>query len=360
MSNLHEYKCPACNAGIEFDSSLQKMKCSYCGNEFDMEVVRDYDYVLNSMPEEDMTWESRPDSEWDIDETTGMRRYSCQACGGEVIADESTGATGCPYCGNPVIMMGQFVGDLKPDFVIPFKLDKNAAIQAMKNHFKGKRLLPKKFKDEQHIEEVKGIYVPFWLFDAKANASMRYKATRLRHWEDRNYVYTETSHYSVIREGSLGFYHVPVDGSSKMPDDMMESVEPYDFSQAVNFQTAYLSGYLADRYDVSDKESVGRANERIKKSTEANFLSTVRGYASVVPEQSSIRLTDSKTSYALYPVWLLTTSWEGNQYLFAMNGQTGKLVGNLPMDKAAFWKWLLGLTGIFSVIIYLFAWFGML
>ena len=125
----------------------------------------------------------------------------------------------------------------------------------------------------------------------------------------------------------------------------MESIEPFDFSEAVDFQTAYLAGYLADKYDVTAEESIERANERIRRSTEQVFADTVEGlYATVVPEQVSIQLKNGKAKYALYPVWLLTTKWRGKQYLFAMNGQTGKFVGDLPADNGMYFRWLAGLT----------------
>ena len=249
-------------------------------------------------------------------------------------------------------MMGQLSGDLRPDLIIPFKLDKEAAKAGLRKHLTGKRLLPKVFKDENHIDEIKGIYVPFWLFDTDADAQVRYRATTVRTWSDDDYDYTETSHYLVRRSGSIGFEHVPVDGSSKMADDLMESIEPYNFSEAVDFRTAYLAGYLADKYDVTAEQSVDRANDRVKKSTEDAFASTVQGYASVTTESSNIQLHGGKAQYALYPVWLLNTSWNGNRYTFAMNGQTGKFVGDLPVDKAAARKWTLGLTAILGAAIY--------
>ena len=249
-----------------------------------------------------------------------------------------------------MVMKGQFAGDLKPDLVIPFKLDKKAAKEALRRHYNGKRLLPKVFKDENRIDEVKGVYVPFWLFEADANAQIRYRATRIRSWSDSNYDYTETQYYSVTRGGSLGFDWVPVDGSSKMADDLMESIEPFDLSGAVDFQTAYLSGYLADKYDVSAEESVERANARVRNTTENAFAATVRGYTTVTPVSTNIQLRNGKAKYALYPVWLLNTNWNGKKYTFAMNGQTGKLVGDLPLDKVAYRKWLFGLTGILTAV----------
>lgn len=355
MQTLQEYKCPCCGGAIEFDSTLQKMKCPFCDTEFDVETLKDYDAGLHN-EQDSMEWETSAGGQWKEGEAEGLRSYICKSCGGEIVGDENMAATSCPFCGNPVVMMGQFSGALKPDIIIPFKLDKKAAKAGLMRHLTGKRLLPKIFKDQNHIDEIKAVYVPFWLFDTGVNAQVRYRATKLRTWSDSNYDYTETSHFLVSRGGSIGFEHVPVDGSSKMPDDLMESIEPYDFSAAVDFQTAYLAGYLADKYDVDAEESVERANARVKKSTEDAFAATVQGYATVTTESSNIRLHGGKAKYALYPVWLLNTTWNGSRYTFAMNGQTGKFVGDLPVDKAAAAKWTLGLSAVLSAAVYGAAW----
>ena len=352
MAVLQDYKCPCCDGGIEFHSGAQKMKCPYCDTEFDVDDVVAYQQAVAEDAGEDMTWQTEPGQQWSEEEAQDLRTYVCRTCAGEIVTDATTGATHCPYCGNPVVMKGQFEGDLKPDLVIPFKLDKKAAMEALKKHYKGKVLMPKAFREENRIQQIKGVYVPFWLFEADADAHIRYKATRVRFWSDSNYDYTETRHYSVIRGGNLGFNWVPVDGSSKMADDLMESIEPFDVSEAVDFQTAYLSGYLADRYDVSAEQSVDRANQRVRNTTEGAFASTVVGYSTCVPVSTNIRLQNGKAKYALYPVWLLNTTWKGENYTFAMNGQTGRLVGDLPMDKGAFWKWLLGLTGIVAAAVF--------
>ena len=350
MSVLQEYKCPCCDGALEFDSQLQKMKCPYCGSEFEMESLQSYDADLNNQPEDNMTWDTAAGSQWTEGETEGLRVYTCNTCGGEIVADETTGASECPFCGNPVIMTGQFAGALRPDLVIPFKVDKKAAIAALQQHYRGKLLLPKVFKDQNHIKEVKGLYVPVWLFDTDADAHVRYRATKVRNWSDSQYEYTETSHYSVIRGGEIGFANVPVDGSTKMDDTLMESIEPFNINDAVDFQTAYLSGYLADKYDVDADASIARANERIKSSTEESFASTVQGYDSVNTVSSSICLRNGRARYALYPVWILNTQWNGQKFTFGINGQTGKIVGDLPMDKNAYWTWLLGTAGAAAAV----------
>lgn len=347
MSVLQQFKCPCCDGAIEFDSTVQKMKCPYCGTEFEMEAIQPQEEQAD-----EMTWDTAAGSEWQPGETEGLRVYTCNTCGGEIVADDTAGATECPYCGNPVVMTGQFAGDLKPDLVIPFKLDKKAAISKLQELYQGKLLLPRVFKDQNHIKEVKGLYVPVWLFDTDANAHVRYKASTVRTWSDSDYNYTETSYFSVTRGGSIGFADVPVDGSTKMDDTLMESIEPFDLSAAVDFQTAYLSGYLADKYDVDADESVQRANERIRRSTEEAFAATVQGYATVTPTATSIRLNNGRARYALLPVWILNTQWNGQKFIFAINGQTGKIVGDLPMDKGMLNKWVYGVTGAVTAAIF--------
>lgn len=341
MSELNEYKCPCCGGAIAFDSGIQKMKCPFCDTEFEMQTLLDLDAALKKEQEQtdEMKWDEPAGSSWQKGEQEGMFVYVCDSCGGEIVGEATTAATFCPYCGNNVVMKAQFTGMLRPDLVIPFKLDKEAAKKGLLKHLTGKKLLPKVFKDQNHIDEVKGVYVPFWLYDTDTDATVRYKATRVRTWSDSNYNYTQTSFYQILRAGSVGFENVPVDGSKRMPNDLMESIEPFDLSQAVDFQTAYLAGFFADKYDVSMEECQTRANERVKNSTIEAFRQTVQGYATVTTENASVQYKGNRTRYALLPVWLLNTTWNGQKYTFAMNGQTGKFVGNLPMDKGLYGKY---------------------
>ena len=232
---------------------------------------------------------------------------------------------------------GQFSGALKPDFVIPFKLSKEDAVAALKNHYKGKPLLPKAFTNGNHIEEIQGVYVPFWMFDGQAEGSVDYEGLIIHVYESGDYEITETEHYDVHRGGSISFEKVPVDASSKMPDDHMDSIEPYDYAGLKPFSTAYLPGFLADKYDVTVEESHDRADGRCSASLEGALRRTTTQYDSCVPLRQDIHLRRGKVHYALLPVWMLHTKWNGKDFLFAMNGQTGKLVGDLPTDMGKFW-----------------------
>ena len=355
VSGLIEYKCPCCGGAIEFSSQLQKMKCPYCDQEFDVETLQKYDEELKQKTEDKTDWNEsdyKADS-FQIDEETGMAIYVCDSCGGEIIAEQTTAAMSCPYCSNPVVMKGQLSGELKPDVIIPFKLDKEAAKKAYKSLYINKRLVPNIFVNENHINELKGIYVPFWLYSCDAYADVAYKTTKVSAWNDVEFDYMDTSHYRVNRSGNLTFKDVPADGSSKMPDDLMDAIEPYDFTEIKPFQTAYLAGYLADRYDMDSSACEQRANARIQSSTRSTFDATVTGYASVDVEDCNIQYQNKKVRYGLLPVWLLKTTCDGKEYTFAMNGQTGKMIGDLPVSKTKYNLSVAAITAAVAAVLYL-------
>ena len=369
-TQVTNYQCPACMGPLHFTGESGRLECDYCGSSFNTaEIEALYgekeanavEAAQNAAEAEEATadgpdWDTSGLSEdWGAD-AGSIKAYCCPSCGAELLCDATTAATSCPYCGNPSVIPGQFSGVLKPDFVLPFKLSKEDAIKALKKHYLKKPLLPSTFSKANHLEEIKGVYVPFWMYDGKASGSVQFHATTVHKYTSGDYEITETSHYDVRRAGSIAFEKIPVDASSKMPDDYMDSIEPYDYAELKPFSTAYLPGFMADKYDVTAEQSIERANERVKQSTEDVFADTVTGYATVVPESTSIQLKNGKAKYALYPVWMLTTSWNGNNYIFAMNGQTGKFVGDLPVDKGAACKWAVGLTVVCSILVYIVAW----
>lgn len=348
MSSLLEYECPACGGILEFDTASQKLKCPYCDSMFEVQKIKEIMQEKQKKAEEATDGPITSEAEDWVD--PNLLIYVCQSCGGEIIGDKNLGATSCPYCGNNVVMTKQFTGALKPDYIIPFKLDKNAAKEALAAHFRGKKLLNKSFRDENRLDEVKGVYVPFWIFNVDASGNASYDATKVRSWSDSKYHYTETKYYRIERAGVADYEGIPADGSTKMADDLMDSVEPYNYDDAVPFESAYLAGFLADKYDVEPEELMPRINPRVKNTMAQNFRNTVSGYATIKETSCNIQVKKATTKYMLLPVWVLTTKWKDKVYTFAMNGQTGKFVGNLPLDGAAYAKWLLAITGIGGII----------
>ena len=250
------YQCPACTGPLQFNPETGRPECEYCGSTYELEEIE-------ALYQNDAEQWDTSDLQDDWGEATeGMKVYSCPSCTAELICDESVAASCCPYCGSPTMVPGQFSGALKPDYVLPFRQDKDAAVTALKKHYQKRFFLPKDFCTGNHIEQVQGVYVPFWLFDGKAEGSAGFEGTRSKTYRRGEYRITETSHYRVNRAGSLEFEKVPVDASDRMPDGHMDSIEPFDYSELKPFTTAYLPGFMADKYDVKVDDSQKRADER--------------------------------------------------------------------------------------------------
>lgn len=361
-TQVTNYQCPACTGPLHYSAKSGKLACDYCGSSFDVAEIEalyarkeaeaaaakqaaDAKAEAAQAAKAEAAEAAAASGGWDASglsrdwgaEADGLRVYSCPSCGAELICDQSTAATACPYCGNPAIVPGQFSGALRPDYILPFRLSKDDAVQALRAHYKGKPFLPRSFTSANHIEQIQGVYVPFWLFDGGAEGAASYRASNTNVYETGDYEITETRHYHVVRAGSLAFEKIPVDASSKMPDDHMDSIEPFDYAQLRPFSTAYLPGYLADKYDVTIDDSRDRADTRCRETLAQALRDTVTGYGACVTEREDIALRRGKVHYALLPVWMLSTKWRGQDFLFAMNGQTGKLVGDLPTDRGRFW-----------------------
>lgn len=342
------YLCPSCGGPLRFDPDTQKLQCDFCGSSFTPQEISDYYAKANEAAAEAGTSlsESNETVQWSEEEASHMRAYSCPSCGAQLICDENTAASSCPYCGNPTVVPAQFDGALRPDYIIPFRLKKEEAVKKLSGFYKGKPLLPRAFIANNHIEEIKGVYVPFWLYDGDAAADLSYHATRVHSHSTHDYLVTVTEHYQVERAGTVRFKMVPADASSKMPDEFMDAIEPFEYDDLVPFDMSYLPGYLADKYDVSAEEDADRADIRMKNSAIAAISGTVSGYVSAVPEREEVHIIPDRVHYAFLPVWMLSTKWKDQIYLFAMNGQTGKFIGDLPVDMKLFWLYFLGITVI--------------
>jgi DNA-directed RNA polymerase subunit RPC12/RpoP len=339
---LSNYQCPNCGGPLRFDPAVQKLKCDYCESTFTQEEVDQFYRAKEEAAAQvgtDQQWETET-GQWSGEEASHMRAYSCPSCGAELIADENTAVTVCPYCNNPTVVAGQFKAK-KPQFVLPFQLDKKEAVSILNNFYKGKPLLPRAFKSQNHIEEIKGVYVPFWLYNGVMDADLIFRAERIQQYTHGDNIVTETSHYQIVRRGTVAFSGVPADASTKMPDEYMDAIEPFDYSKLKDFDTMYMAGYMADSYDVDAETDRARAEKRMRQTAESQLSSTVVGYTSVVPVRSDIRMIDCAAAYAFLPVWVLCTKWNGKNYLFAVNGQSGKIVGDMPTDKALFLQYFL-------------------
>lgn len=351
------YQCPNCGGPLHYEPKLKKLKCDNCGSTFTTAEI-DHLYEKKNaeavgVDNEKAQSEAAETLQWTPDEAKHLRAYNCPSCGAQIITDDTTAASSCPYCGNPTIVPSQVEGTFKPDSLLPFQLTKEDAVNKLKDFYHGKPLLPKAFRSDNHIQEIKGMYVPFWLYDGDAHVHIRAHATRVHTRTTSKEEITITEHYLIIRDGIVDYNNVPADASKKMPDDFMDSIEPFDFSKLVPFQMSYLPGYLADRYDVSADKDRSRADKRMKNTAVQEAEKTIIGYATCIPEEQTVSIQSHGVHYVFLPVWMLSTQYHGKNYLFAMNGQSGKMIGdNLPTDygKLVLYFVLISVIGI--VIMY--------
>lgn len=337
------YQCPACTGPLRFDSGTGKLVCDYCGSTYEVKEVEAL-YADKQQAADAAAETSAQGPVWGEEEAAGLTSRTCSSCGAELVCEETTAATTCPYCGNPTVLGGQLSGKLKPEYILPFKLDRKAAIENLHKFYKRKAFLPKAFREQNHIEEIQGVYVPFWLYDATADARGAYEGEVTESHREGDYIVTSTQHYNVARAGEAEFIKVPVDGSSKMPDAHMDAIEPFDYRELKPFSTAYLPGFLADRYDEDEEKCSARAIRRMENTTRAALRQTIQGYSEVHTKAENINIEDRRAHYALLPVWMLHTRWKEKDFLFAMNGQTGKFIGDLPVDPKRVAAWFAGIS----------------
>jgi uncharacterized Zn finger protein (UPF0148 family) len=398
------YQCPACGGTLFFDGTIGKLRCEFCDSTFTAaEVEAAYaerqassDAAAQASDErarqgtmsafeaagnvggegtrtvaqsledakhvgegQDAIHSFLERASWNERERAGLRTYTCSACGAALTVDAATAVTECPYCGNTAVLPGTLGGEDRPEKVIPFKIDRNHATAALQQYYQGKKFLPKAFASNNVVEHMQGVYVPFWLFDGHASGQASFEATRSRSYRQGDWQVTETSIYDVRRAGTLDFVGVPADASSKMPNTHMDAIEPYNYAELTDFSVAYLPGYAAERYDTNANECRKRAGERMRHSAIDALRDSVQGYETVTVRSSNAQIKWGKVTYALLPVWILHTRWEGSDYLFAMNGQTGRLIGDLPVAKGKVVAWFLGIFAIMAALTFAFLTFLM-
>ncbi len=345
-----KYQCPACGAPLVYSAQEHVLKCNSCDSEYPEDGIA----PKQSQVQNQINWNvaGYVENQNTIKDNQG---FICSSCGAEVVSDEHTVATECMYCGNPVVMSENISDMVSPDLIIPFSITKEKAQGLLRNFYKGKKLLPDAFTNGNRIEKITGVYVPFWLFDCTGVADIKYNATLVKRWSDANFNYTNTKYFEIFRSGSLGFNKVPVDASSKLEDNYMDGLEPYNFKKLEKFSSKYLAGYFADKFDVGVNESIERANQRVESSIESEFRKTVKGYTSVSQKNSFVQVHGESINYTLLPVWMLNTKYEDKIYQFAINGQTGQIAGELPIDKKKLFKYRVMITCISTVLITLIA-----
>ena len=343
------YKCPNCGGGLVFDPESGTYACEFCLSKFaQQELEADTQSAENAaeMPAEETTAQSAQGS---------AVLYHCPSCGAEIITDETTAATFCFYCHNPVVLSGRLEGDYLPDGIIPFKITKEEAVEKFQDWIQKKKFIPNGFYSKHQIEKMSGVYFPYWLYGCKTDSYMEGTAKDVRIWRAGDIEYTETKTYQIQRSGRVSFRYLPKTALQKAQNAMLKGIFPYDFGVMEKFHMGFLSGFQAEKRDI-DKERISEEiRQDIQKYAEKRMRDTITGHNAFSMQVQNHRVTEELYQYVLLPVWVLTYREKGNQiYYFAMNGQTGEVVGKLPVAKkklygfgavifaAVFALWMLG------------------
>lgn len=323
------FKCRNCGGNVVYSPEKHKMFCPYCESEGSEELHR----------------------------STGNDMHICPDCGGEIPLKEHTAATQCPYCSNYLILDERVEGEYLPGKMIPFKLGKETCKKTLRDKFEKSVFAPTDFLSEVRLNSMEGTYVPFWFYDYDINVDYQAEGTKVRSWISGNMSYMETSYYDVRRNLDIDFRDIPVDASVEMPDDVMDLMEPYDYKQMIAFEPQYMSGFYAEKYNMSAEQIEDRARQKMVEDAGALMQMQVTGYDSVRQISNDVRVQDAGHTYGLLPVWKYRYRYKNKEYPFYVNGQTGKVVGTVPVSvgklcvyTGTLWACLMAiLTGVFTV-----------
>lgn len=337
------YECPNCGGGLVFDPESGMFTCGFC---------------LSKFGEGELTGQKKSGEEageaatGEKAQEQGALIYHCPSCGAEVITDETTAATFCFYCHNPIVLSGKLEGKYLPDGVIPFKISKNEAMDRFKEWIGKKWFIPGGFYSSRQIEKMSGVYFPYWLCDCTSESTMNGTARDVRVWRVGDMEYTETKTFAVRRSGTFQFKHIPKTALQKAQNAMLKGIFPYEFGALEKFQMGYLSGFQAEKRDIESETVKETVDGEIRSFAEKRIRDTISGHNSFSVESQEHRLGEKHFQYVLLPVWVLTYRERGSRtYYFAMNGQTGEIVGRLPADPKK--------LGVLALIVF-FAVFGVL
>lgn len=358
-----QYKCPNCGADMAFDSESGKLRCDSCGRTDSIETMAGekqsssggtYTYSADQKDEEaadddfDNDFEDLPDEDVSASQNTfsgdEATEYHCKNCGAILITDAQTTATTCSFCGAGVVLGDRLTGSLAPSKVIPFSISKEQAQEAFKKWCRKGLLTPSDFMNADRIKNITGLYVPFWLYDLNGRGEVDATCTRTRTYTMGDWIYTETKYYHVYRKVDLNYLGIPCDASKKMEDTMMDKLEPYEYNNLKEFNMPYLAGYIAEKYDFDDTALLPRIKNRTSSYVEAYIRSTINGYSTVSYQRKNIDIRQRKADYTLLPVWMVCYDYKQAERNFAMNGQTGKIVGKPPLSAAKIMAWFMGIS----------------
>lgn len=352
------YKCPSCGAPLTYTTETLDFGCAYCGQHFTRETL---DAPLEGhtetiSPEEAELYEKQKKfGEENI-------LYLCPGCGAAIITDSELSASAeCAYCHSAVVLSGRLAGEYRPDKIIPFTKTRDDAVAQFRSWISTKKFfMAKGFGSEEAISKLQGIYIPFWLADCSVEGKMYGVATNTVSSVRRgDYIISTEAKYEIQREGSIIYQGVPADASSSADDALMDSIEPFDYTKLVDFDLSYLSGHSAQRYDVPKDMVFPRINARVLEATEAVFRDSIGKYGKVNIGTKNFAVNNINWQHVMLPLWFMSYKYKDKMYYYAMNGQTGKFGGTIPMNKGKLFLFTVGIPFLAALVIsILFAFLG--
>lgn len=326
--DTYMYKCPNCGSGMEYDADTHIFHCDYCLSDFTADELEEKRKKAEAVEAE----YAQKENDTNFEERSAV--YSCPNCGAEIITDETTAATYCYYCHNPIVLSGRMEGEYRPDYIIPFKFDKEEAERKFYRWVKSKKFLPNDFTKGSVIENLYGVYYPYWMTDCTVNGSFQATGKNMRVWISGELEYTETKVYEIKREGIIEFDNIKNFAMKGERTKPAMAVQPFMDEGIEEFRMAYLSGFMAEKRNIEYPEAQATIREQVEEYSRKIFEDSINGgYGSVSNKNMSASIIKNSHKYILLPVWVLTYTSKGKSYYFSMNGQTGKTVGKLPISK---------------------------
>ena len=333
------YACPTCGAGLVFDPRTQKLQCLSCRNKYDPENI------------EKMRLDKAREIESSTDDLSGNKydiiSYKCSHCGAELLTSDETITTFCSFCRTGTMLDRKIIQKRKPDCIIPFKITKEDCKRKIRDAF----FAPKNMIEEQEVKKIRGIYMPYWIYSFEKHGEYSTQGKKYSH-RSGDYVYYDD--YLLTTNIDAECSGITHDATSNFSDRLSESIAPFSIVEKKDFSPAYFSGYYADNEDV-DKKVYNSESDTMASNFVSNRLKKDLTYIRY-SAKPNVPLSEKTTELALFPVYFLATkNKKGDRISYAVvNGQTGKIAADIPIDFKKFGIFSLALAIPLFVLLNLF------
>ncbi len=283
------------------------------------------------------TEDTRPENVDQSDEMMSVTIYRCSQCGGEIYSTDNSATGFCSFCGTSQVMESRLDSVRKPEMVIPFSVTKEQCKESYLNKVRRSFFLPKEFKDKEKLDRFRGIYMPYWFYDYEVNGYINLNGSKSHRSGD----YIITDHYNLKANVQAKYNGNSYDASSEFDDRISRSIAPFKPKGAKYFSPAYLTGYYADLADVPVDVYAEEAEKFAADNISSNVAGGFPGYSvsekdKISAGRSLINRGAKRSRSAMCPVWFLSYRNKDRVAYAVVNGQTGKIAADMPIDIMKF------------------------